>query len=119
MIFLVYDKNLQEHREHLTTVFRKLRKEKLYCNKKKCVFSQERVDFLGHVVTEGGVMEDPTKISVIIDWPMPKFIRDLRGFLGLTGYYRKFVKGYGKMAKSLTNSLQKDKFHRSKVATQT
>ncbi|GKB20558.1 putative mitochondrial protein, partial [Tanacetum coccineum] len=107
---LVYSRTLEDHQKHLFVVFGCLRAENLYCNRKKCVFGQKRVDYLGHIVTGEGVQADPSKISAMTDWPIPRNIRDLRGFLGLTGYYRKFVKNYGKIARALTDLLKKDSF---------
>ncbi|GKC97649.1 putative mitochondrial protein [Tanacetum coccineum] len=98
---LVYSHTMDEHREHLKVVFGCLRAEQLFCNRKNCVFGQKRVDYLGHIITGDGVKADPSKISAMLDWPMPRTLRDLWGFLGLTGYYQKFVRGYGKVAVTL------------------
>ncbi|KAL4575579.1 hypothetical protein LXL04_022427 [Taraxacum kok-saghyz] len=114
---LVYSKNEQDHLEHLTVVLRVLRENCLYANKKKCAFAQRQIEYLGHIVTEDGVKADPAKIEAMLAWPIPKTLRELRGFLGLTGYYRKFVKEYGKIAWPLTEQLKKDKFGWSAAAT--
>nr|GEW10654.1 hypothetical protein [Tanacetum cinerariifolium] len=80
---LVYSKSMAEHSEHLRTVFDCLKNEKLFCNQKKCIFGQPRVEYLGHIVTRDGVMADPSKISAMIEWPLPKNIRELAtGFSG-------------------------------------
>ena len=107
---LVYSRSVEEHEEHLRTVLQILRAEKLFANRKKCLFAQEQIEYLGHVVTRDGVAADPSKVKAMLEWPVPKSIRELRGFLGLTGYYRKFVKGYGKIASPLTDQLKKDCF---------
>ena len=78
---------------------------------KKCVFGQTRIDYLRHVIDSHGVSVDPSKIQAIIDWPAPSNLRGLHGFLGLTGYYRKFVRNYSSLAWPPTQQLKKDAFH--------
>ncbi|GJY46092.1 transposon ty3-I gag-pol polyprotein [Tanacetum coccineum] len=91
---LVYSKSMSEHQEHLICVFDTLLTHSLYANRKKCLFGQEQIEYLGHIVSGKGVEADPSKISAMLEWPILNNLRELRGFLGLTGYYRKFVKGY-------------------------
>lgn len=94
--------------EHLRLLFQKLKEEEgLYCNRKKCAFGHTQVEYLGHIVSKEGVMVDLTKVMAMSTWPIPKNICELQGFLGLTGYYRKLVQGYGKIAKPLTDVLKK------------
>ncbi|GJZ83807.1 ty3-gypsy retrotransposon protein [Tanacetum coccineum] len=114
---LVYSCTVEEHREHLALVFKCLRDEKLYCNRKKCIFGQKQVEYLGHIVSSDGVKANPSKITAMTEWPIPRNLRELRGFLGLTGYYRKFVQGYGKIARVLTDLLKKDSFKWTAEAT--
>ena len=95
---LVYSKDASTHLEHLTLVFRLLRQLNLFANSKKCQFAKDRIEYLGHWVSEKGVEADQEKIRTMLEWPIPKNIRELRGFLGLTGYYRRFVANYGAIA---------------------
>lgn len=107
---LVYSHDWPSHLQHLSTVLRILRDQKLVVNRKKCAFAQCSIEYLGHVVSQQGVTMDPAKIASIINWPTPKNVKGVRGFLGLTGYYRKFVKDYGRIARPLTELTKKDGF---------
>ena len=107
---LIYSKNMSEHREHLATFFAVLQKQ-LYINLKKCLFGQNQLEYLGHIISVDGVAVDPAKVQAMLSWPQPKTLKELRDFLGLTGYYRKFVAGYGLIARPLMQLLRKDNFH--------
>lgn len=75
------------------------------------------MDYLGHIISGDRVATDPKKIQAMISWPIPKTLKTLRGFLGLTGYYRKFIRDYGKISKPLTNMLRKGAFKWKEKAT--
>lgn len=86
-----------------------LRDNQLFTNRKKCSFGQEQLEYLGNLISGKGVSADPKKIEAMVNWRQPRDLKGLRGFLGLTGYYRKFVRNYGKLAWPLTQLL-KDSF---------
>jgi hypothetical protein len=89
---------------------RLLSQHQLFLKQSKCAFGASQVEYLGHLVGKDGIGVDPKKIKAMQDWPHPKTLKSLRGFLGLTGYYRKFVKNYGKIAAPLTALLKKNSF---------
>ncbi|KAJ3705864.1 hypothetical protein LUZ61_009569 [Rhynchospora tenuis] len=107
---LVYSKTLEEHKQHLGAAMRILEENELYAKKSKCEFGVEKLEYLGHVISAGGIATDPKKVEVMKNWVSPKNVKELRSFLGLTGYYRRFVKGYGTIAKPLTDQLKKNAF---------
>ncbi|XP_074277350.1 uncharacterized protein LOC141600986 [Silene latifolia] len=108
---LIYSKGWGEHMEHLRLVLQLMKKNQLYAKPSKCCFGADKLEYLGHIVSKEGVATEPSKIIAVASWPTPKTLKQLRGFLGLTGYYRRFIKGYGIISKPLTNLLKKDAFH--------
>ncbi|XP_026434351.1 uncharacterized protein LOC113331931 [Papaver somniferum] len=114
---LVYIPDMETHKQHLQQVLSILQQHQLHAKLSKCYFAQSELEYLGHIITAQGVVADPNKIQSMTSWPIPKSIKELRGFLGLTGYYRKFVKGYGHISKPLSELLNKNAFLWSKAAT--
>ncbi|GKA48856.1 putative reverse transcriptase domain-containing protein [Tanacetum coccineum] len=104
---LIYSKNKKEHEEHLKAVQELLKKEKFYAKFSKCEFWIPKVQFLSYVIDSQGIHVDPAKIKSIKDWESPKMPTEIHQFLGLVGYYRRFIKGFSKIAKSMTKLTQK------------
>lgn len=102
---LIYSESYEEHLRHLELVFAKLKKYGLKLNTNKCQFFRKKVKYLGHIISEEGVEVDPDKTEVLKKWKVPENVDELRSFLGFTGYFRKFVKDYSKIAKCLNDLL--------------
>ena len=107
---LIYMRSWKDHYQHVDMVLKLLKEKKLYAKTSKCFFGVQEVEYLGHIVSHEGVKVDPNKIKAIKEWKVPTTIKKLRGFLGLTGYYRKFFKNYGRIAAPLTTLFKKDAF---------
>ena len=107
----MYSKSWEEHLTHLNQVLSILSANQLFAKESKCQFGVSTVNYLGHVISEEGVAVDQNKIKAVVDWPRPKNIKGVRGFLGLAGYYKKFIRHFGSIAALLTQLLQKDGFH--------
>lgn len=107
---LVFIISKEDHLNHLRTVLMTLKDNQLYAKKSKCLFFQRELQLPRHVISGEGVTPDPEKIETIQKWSIPTTIKALRGFLGLSGYYRKFVKNYSHVAALMTDLLKKDKF---------
>ncbi|GJU20273.1 putative reverse transcriptase domain-containing protein [Tanacetum coccineum] len=104
---LIYSKTKQEYEEHLKLILELLKKEELYAKFSKCAFWIPKVQFLSHVIDRKGIHVDPAKIESVKDWASPKNATEIRQFLGLTGYYRRFIEGFSKIPKSMTKLTQK------------
>jgi len=104
---LIYSKSHKKRLEHLHVVLTLLRTNKLMANESKCVFDNDKVEYLSHVISKAGVAMDAEKLHAIKNWQLPQNIKQLRGFLGLTSYYKKFVKVYDIICKPPTKLLKK------------
>ncbi|GJZ45547.1 retrotransposon-related protein [Tanacetum coccineum] len=108
---LIYSANQTKHLHHLQAVLEVMRTYTLYAKQSKCTFLAPQVEYLGHVLSSKGVATDPLKIQAMAAWPIPQTIKQLRGFLGLTGYYMRFIKNYVVISQPLTKLLKKNGFH--------
>ncbi|CAL9029144.1 unnamed protein product, partial [Prunus brigantina] len=104
---LVYSKSRKAHMKHLEIVLGTLRRRQLYAKFSKCQFWLDIISFLGHVISAEGIYVDPQKIEAVMNWPQPTSVTEIRSFLGLAGYYRRFVEGFSVIAASLTRLTRK------------
>ena len=105
---LVYSKNEEEHKEHLRLVLKKLREHQLYAKFSKCEFWLKEVGFLKHVISGEGIAVDSTKVQLVTEWLAPTSVGEIRSFLGLAGYYWRFIENFSKIAKPMMTFLKKD-----------
>jgi hypothetical protein len=99
---------VEEHEQHLRVVLGKLRAHKLYAKFSKCEFWLEKISFPGHILT-AGVAVDPGKVETVSNWQQPTNVSEIRSFLGLAGYYQRFIEGFSKIARPMTELLKKEK----------
>jgi len=104
----IHSENWEDHLQHLEVVLSRLREVNLKLNPNKCCFAAESIVFLGHVVNKEGTKPDPSKIDAVLHFPTPKTVTNVRSFLGLTGYYRKYIRGYSRIASPLFELTKKD-----------
>jgi hypothetical protein len=107
--FMLYSRSEKEHENHLRLVLQKLQDHKLYAKLSKCEFWLKQVTFLGHIVSKGGIFIDPSNVQDVLSWNAPTSVGDIQSFLGLAGYYLRFIEGFSKISKPMTELLEKDK----------
>jgi len=105
---LVYSKSAKEHEEHLRIILRSLKEHQLYAKFSKCEFWLSKVTFLGHIISQNGLEVDPKKVEAVLNWKRLETVTEVRSFLGLAGYYRKFIENFSKIAGPLTQLTHKD-----------
>ena len=104
---LIYSKNEQEHEEHLKIVLQVLREQQLYTKFSKCDLFKDKIHYLGHVVSKDGISVNPDKVKAMMKWLVPKNVYDMRSFMGITGYYRKFIEGFSNISYPVTSLKNK------------
>ena len=107
---LIYSPTLPTHVQHLAAAFNTLSQGEFYLRRTKCLFARRTLQYLGHIVSDKSIAPDPDKIQAMLSWPTPSTVSELRGFLGLTGFYRRFIRGYASIASPLTSLLRTDVF---------
>ena len=109
---IIYSKTFDEHIQHISQVFDRLREANVKLKPSKCYFAREKVEYLGHIVSSEGIQPNPNKIKAVSEYPVPQKVKDVRSFLGLATYYRRFVKDFARIARPLHNLTRKAvKFH--------
>lgn len=113
---LIYSRTWEDHLRHIEAVLALLLQNQFFAKAEKCQFGEQQIEYLGHIISAKGVATDMVKVEAMSQWPVPRNVKELRGFLGLTGYYRRFIRNYGLIAKPLTRLLQKGAFEWSQTA---
>jgi hypothetical protein len=106
---LIYSKNEENHVKHVTLILETLEKADIELHPEKCVFHAKEIKFLGYILTQDGIKMNPTKVKAVLNWPIPKIITEIQKFIGFANFYRRFIKGYLKIAISFTNFTKKDR----------
>jgi hypothetical protein len=106
---LIFSKDEEEHDEHIRLVLQKLRENQIYAKLSKCIFQLKEVSFLGHIISEGGISVDPSKVKDVLSCNRPQNVLYVKSFLGLAGYYKRFIEGFSKIAKPMIELLEKGK----------
>jgi hypothetical protein len=116
---LIYSKNEEEHAQHLRVVLTRLREHQLYAKFSKCAFWMEEIQFLGNVLFAKRITVDPSKVKDILEWKPPTTVHQVRSFLGLVGYYRRFIPDFSKLVKPIRSLLKNDtKFNWSSICNE-
>jgi hypothetical protein len=105
---LIYTKTIEEHREITREVLRRLEENDLYLRPAKCKFECTEVEYLGMLIRENHVSMDPAKVQAVTDWPTPRNLKEVRGFLGFANFYRRFIEGFARIARPLNDLTKKD-----------
>jgi hypothetical protein len=105
---LIYNNSLEEHIQYLKLVFQTLSKNKFFIKASKCEIAKPQLEYLGHLISRAGVATEPSKVVAMSSWPTPQTVKQLRCFLGLIGYYRRFIRQYGVISRPLTQLLKKN-----------
>lgn len=104
---LIFSDSLQEHRKHVSIIFERLRKNRLYIKLEKCEFEQTKIQFLGYIISPEGLSMDPDKIKAVVEWPAPRNIKEIQRFLGFANFYRKFIRDFSKVVAPITQLTKK------------
>lgn len=99
---LIYSKSKEDHAKHLCTMLQVLKEKQIFPSLSKCEFWLHEVSFLGHLISSGGIVVDPSKVDAILQWESPKTVIEIKSFLGPTGFYMRFIEGFSKLALPLT-----------------